>query len=63
MKGEKNEKNVYKKLGTNAIEEIEANPYILIDVANNVDFKKIDKMAMDIGISYNYEKRIKILVL
>lgn len=57
--GVQNAKNVYKKLGTNAIEEIEANPYILIDVANNVDFKKIDKMAMDIGISYNYEKRIK----
>lgn len=57
--GVQNSKNVYKKLGANAIEEIEANPYILIDVANNVDFKKIDKMAMDIGISYNYEKRIK----
>lgn len=57
--GVQNAKNVYKKLGTNAIEEIEANPYILIDVANNVDFKKIDKMAMEIGISYNYEKRIK----
>lgn len=57
--GVQNAKNVYKKLGANAIEEIEANPYILIDVANNVDFKKIDKMAMDIGISYNYEKRIK----
>lgn len=57
--GVQNAKNVYKKLGANAIEEIEANPYILIDVANHVDFKKIDKMAMDIGIVYNYEKRIK----
>ena len=54
-----NAKNVYKKLGANAIEEIEANPYILIDVANNVDFKKIDKMAIDIGLPYNNEKRIK----
>lgn len=57
--GVQNAKNVYKKLGNNAIEQIEENPYILIDVANNVDFKKIDKMAMEIGISYNYEKRIK----
>ena len=57
--GVQNAKNVYKKLGANAIEEIEVNPYILIDVANNVDFKKIDKMAMDIGIAYDYEKRIK----
>ena len=57
--GVQNAKNVYKKLGSNAIEEIEANPYILIDVANNVDFKKIDKMAMDIGLPYNNDKRIK----
>ena len=57
--GVQNAKNVYKKLGANAIEEIEANPYILIEVANSVDFKKIDKMAMEIGIAYNYEKRIK----
>lgn len=57
--GIQNAKNVYKKLGTNAIEEIEANPYILIDVANNVDFKKIDKMAIDIGLPYNNDKRIK----
>lgn len=57
--GVQNAKNVYKKLGANAIEEIEANPYILIDVANNVDFKKIDKMAIDIGLPYNNDKRIK----
>ena len=57
--GIQNAKNVYKKLGANAIEQIEENPYILIDVANNVDFKKIDKMAMDIGLEYNNVERIK----
>lgn len=57
--GVQNAKNVYKKLGSNAIEEIEANPYVLIDITNNVDFKKIDKMAIDIGIPYNNEKRVK----
>ncbi|NLC87450.1 MAG: hypothetical protein GX682_01520 [Clostridiaceae bacterium] len=57
--GVQNAKNVYEKLGINAIEEIEENPYILIDIANNVDFKKIDKMAMNLGMPYNYEKRIK----
>ena len=57
--GIQNARNVYKKLGLNAIEEIEANPYILIDVANNVDFKKIDKMAIDIGLPYDNDKRIK----
>lgn len=56
--GAANAQNVYKKLGNAAIEEIEANPYILIDVANNVDFKKIDKMALDLGISYDNDKRV-----
>lgn len=57
--GVQNAKNVYKALGINAIEEIEENPYILIDVANNVDFKLIDKMALEMGISQNNEKRIR----
>ena len=56
--GVQNAQNVYKILGANAIEEIEANPYILIDVANNVDFKLIDKMAMNLGFEYNNQKRI-----
>ena len=34
----------------NAIEEIEANPYLLLDIARGVDFKQIDKMALDLGI-------------
>ena len=57
--GVQNAQNVYKKLGINAIEEIEANPYILIDIANNVDFKLIDKMAMNLGFEYNNDKRIQ----
>lgn len=56
--GAANAQNVYKKLGAKAIEEIEANPYILIDVANNVDFNKIDKMALEIGFSYDNDKRV-----
>ncbi len=57
--GVQNAKNVYKALGINAIEEIEANPYVLIDVANNVDFKLIDKMAMEMGVAKNNEKRVR----
>ena len=57
--GVQNAKNVYKALGANAIESIEANPYILIDVANNVDFKLIDKMALEMGVEKNNEKRIR----
>lgn len=57
--GVQNAKNVYKRLGSNAIDEIEKNPYILIDVANNVDFKKIDKIAIENGTSLDYAERIK----
>ena len=52
-------KKVYELLGINAIEKIESDPYILIDIARGVDFKQIDKMALDLGISYDNEKRIK----
>ncbi len=57
--GVQNAKNVYKALGVNAIEQIEANPYILIDVANNVDFKLIDKMALEMGVEKNNDKRVR----
>lgn len=57
--GPANAKKVYKLLGANAIEQIEENPYILIDIARGVDFNQIDKMALDIGISIDNVKRIK----
>ena len=54
-----NSKKVYDKLGKNAIEEIEKNPYILLDIAYGVDFKQIDKIAMNLGIENNHPKRIE----
>lgn len=57
--GAENAKKVYDLLGVNAIEQIEKDPYILIDIARGVDFKQIDKMALDLGISYDNEKRVK----
>ena len=51
-------KKVFDLFGTRSIEEIEANPYILIDLSKGVDFKQIDKMALDLGISYDNEKRV-----
>lgn len=57
--GPSNAKKVYKLLGANAIEEIEENPYILVDIARGVDFKQIDKMALDIGIALDNTKRVK----
>jgi len=57
--GPANAKKVYKLLGVNAIDEIESNPYVLIECFINVDFKKLDKMALDLGVSYDNSKRIK----
>ena len=54
-----NSKKVYEAFGKNAVNEIEANPYTLLDITYGVDFKKIDKMAMDLGIAGNDEKRIE----
>ena len=52
-------KKVFDLYGINAIEEIEANPYLLLDVTRGIDFKQIDKMALDLGITYNNQKRIR----
>ena len=57
--GPQSAEKIYKELGANAIEEIENNPYILIDLVNKVNFEQIDKMALGLGIEYNNEKRIR----
>ena len=57
--GPQNAETIYKALGINAIEQIQSNPYILVDLVNRVNFNQIDKMALDIGIEYNNEKRIR----
>ena len=57
--GPQSAEKIYKTLGANAIEEIQANPYILVDLVNKVDFMQIDKMALDIGIEIDNDKRIR----
>ena len=57
--GAENAKKVYNLLGINAIEQIEANPYILIDIARGVDFKQIDQMALKLGINHDNQKRVE----
>ena len=49
---------IYKKLGENTIEKIKENPYILVDLARGVDFKQVDKMALDLGMEYTNKERI-----
>ncbi len=51
-------KKVYEKLGQDAVEKIRENPYILVDITNSVDFKKIDKMALELGIEIDNSSRI-----
>lgn len=51
-------KKVFDLFGVNAIEKIEENPYVLIDIARGVDFRQIDKMALDLGISIDNYKRL-----
>ena len=57
--GAEHAKKVYKLFGLNAIEEIEANPYVLLDIARGIDFKQIDKMALDLGFDYENYKRVQ----
>lgn len=52
-------RTVYKELGMSAIDEIESNPYVLVDIVKNIDFKKIDKTALELGVALNNSKRIK----
>lgn len=57
--GAESAKKVYDLLGINAIAEIEADPYILIDISRGVDFKQIDQMAIELGIEKENQKRVK----
>lgn len=57
--GAESAKKVYDLLGINAIDEIEANPYILIDISRGVDFKQIDDMAIKLGVEKENQKRVK----
>lgn len=57
--GIENAKKIYDKLGIDSIEQIEKDPYILIDLIRGVDFKKIDDMALELGIYYENEKRVE----
>src|SRR5699024_6993739 len=51
--GPQSAEKIYKELGVNAVDTIEANPYILIDLVNKVNFEQIDKMALGLGVEYN----------
>lgn len=57
--GVENAKRIYDKLGNNAINQIKDNPYVLIDLVRGVDFRQIDKMALELGTDETSKKRIQ----
>ncbi len=57
--GANNSKKVFDSLGKDAVQKIEENPYILIDIVYGVDFHKIDRIALEIGVEKDNESRIK----
>ena len=57
--GAEHAKKIFQVLGTGAIEKIESNPYVLVDFVRGVDFKQIDKMAMDLGLDSENDERVK----
>ena len=57
--GPNNAKKIYKTLGNNAIEEIKKDPYILLEIVRGVDFKQIDKIAIELGVAFDNERRVK----
>ena len=56
--GSESAQKIYKELGADTINKIEADPYILEDIGIRVDFSQIDKMALSIGIERNSLRRI-----
>ena len=52
-------KKVYDALGKDAVQKIEEDPYVLIDIVYGVDFRKIDRIALEIGVPKTSETRIK----
>lgn len=50
---------VYKRYGSEAVEKIKENPYILSDTVYNIGFKTADKIALDMGVEKNAVIRIE----
>lgn len=57
--GIENAKRLYDQYGINTCRQIEENPYMLIENARNISFKKVDEIALKDGIKYNDPKRIR----
>ncbi len=56
--GANNSKRVYDALGVDAVEKIQENPYILVDIVYGINFHNIDRIAMQIGVPMDSDYRI-----
>lgn len=56
--GVQNAQAIYKKLGMDAIDKIQSDPYILVEMGLKVDFAQVDKMALSIGIERSSLRRV-----
>ena len=56
--GANNANKVYKEFGISAIEKINENPYILTDIVYGLNFKDIDKIAMNLGMELTNSSRV-----
>lgn len=54
-----NAQKVYNELGPDAVNIVEKNPYVLLDIVYNVNFKQIDQAAIKLGINCDFNKRIE----
>lgn len=57
--GPQNAERIYKKLGPDTIDLIEQNPYMLIDLVAKADFRQIDKIALELGLDEESDKRVQ----
>ncbi len=57
--GPQSAETIYKKLGANTIEQIEQNPYILVDLSPKTNFNQIDQIAIKMGMDLENDLRIR----
>jgi exodeoxyribonuclease V alpha subunit len=49
---------IYKRWGSNAVDMVKSNPYLLCREIYGIGFEKADKLASDLGVSKDSEERI-----
>ncbi len=56
--GNKNTVKLYKTFGTQALDTIKENPYVILEICNGISFKVADQIATSVGVDLNNMMRI-----